>query len=397
MSSTESQIWPLDPSSIGSGLPLEGIRVLDLSRVLAGPLAAMIAGDLGADVVKVEQPGGDPVRAMKPPSVDGVATYYLAVNRNRRSVVVDLASEEGRRQIVELAACADVVIENFLPSQAQALGITALREQLVDVVWVTVAAAAAGGPLADQPAFDLLAQARGGLMGVTGSLAGGPTKVGAPLADVVTGLYAAIGMLAGLFDRVVRPERAARRIEAPLLESTISALVNQAAGYLATGVAPALLGNEHPSIAPYAPFDASDGEILLAVGTEGQWASLCRALDAEKLRLDPRFESNDARVEHRDELRAELNAVFANGRVEEWIERLTRHRVPCAPVNDVASALSQQQIAGGDMIVEVELEGGPVRMLASPLRVDGRRLPVRQRPPSLGEHNELLKDRIGER
>jgi len=389
MSAERTGTWPVDHDAPGTGLPLEGIKVLDLSRVLAGPLAAMILGDLGADVIKIEPPAGDPVRAMAPPSIDGIATYYLSVNRNRRSVVADLRTDEGRVLVRRLAESADAVVENFLPSQAVTLGIDTLRSELSDVVWVTVAAASGEGPLADQPSFDLLAQARSGLMGVTGYPESGPVKVGAPIADVVTGLYAAVALLTGLLERRVRPERPARRYEAPLLESAISTLVNQAAGFLATGGVPSLLGNEHPSIAPYAPYRTLDKDLVIAVGTERQWQALCVALNVESLCNDERFALNVDRVRNRDSLRVALEEVLVEAPVAFWITRLESARVPCAPVNDLPAAMLQEQVASGDLLADVVLESGStISMVTSPLRIDGERPKVRRRPPGLGEHTD---------
>jgi crotonobetainyl-CoA:carnitine CoA-transferase CaiB-like acyl-CoA transferase len=213
--------------------------------------------------------------------VDGEATYYLSVNRNRRSVVIDLRSDDDRLFLRSLVGAADAVVENYLPSQARELGIEQMKADFPDVVWVTVAPAALGGPLGDEPSFDLLAQARSGIMGVTGSPESGPLKVGSPIADVVTGLYACIGLLTGLFARASDRSTPGLRIEAPLLESTIASLINQAGGYLGTQKAPRLLGNEHPNIVPYAPYATADRELLIAVATEAQFKSLCRALGTE--------------------------------------------------------------------------------------------------------------------
>src|SRR5487761_2010821 len=223
-------VWEISSVNKGTGLPLEGLRVLDFSRVLAGPLCAMIAGDLGADVIKVEGPDGDPVRSLAPPRFGDDATYYLAVNRHRRNIVADLRDPDDFARIAELVAQADAVVENYLPSQIRSLGIERLRSANPDCVWVSVTPATTGGPLCDLPSFDLLAQARSGLMGVTGEPDGTPTKVGAPLADVVTGLYAAVGLLTGLYARAAG--KPGRHFEAPLLESTMSALINQAQGFL---------------------------------------------------------------------------------------------------------------------------------------------------------------------
>ena len=384
-------VWPDDETSAETGLPLEGVRILDLSRVLAGPLAAQVLGDLGADVIKIEQPLGDPVRAMAPPAIGDTATYYVSVNRNRRSVIADLTTPAGRDLVKQLASSSDAVVENFLPSQARVLGITAIREALPEIVWVTVAPAAAGGPLDDEPAFDLLAQARSGLMGVSGTDASGPMKTGAPVADVVTGLYAAIGLLAALLEQRTTPGTPGRRVEAPLLESAVTILINQTAGLLGAGAVPRLLGNDHPSIVPYAPYRTADRDLVLAVGTEPQWRRLLEAIGAPELASDPRFVRNANRVVHRDELRVALEAVLAERGCDEWISILGAFGVPCAPVNDLQSALDQPQIAGGDLLTEVMLaDGSTTGMVLTPLRVDGVRPGVRRRPPLLGEHTKEI-------
>ncbi len=383
-----NELWPLHPSNVGTGLPLEGVRILDLSRVLAGPLCAMVAGDLGADVIKVEAPSGDPVRQLAPPRFGEDATYYLAVNRHRRNVVADLTNAEDRRRVEQLLDAADAVIDNFLPDQAEALGINEWRTARPDLVWVTVTSASSGGPVASTPTFDLLAQARSGLMSVTGELSGPPTKVGAPVADVITGLYATIGLLAALLAK----SRGAptRHVEAPLLESTITALVNQVQGYLVTNHVPSRLGNDHPSIAPYGPVNTADGPLLVAVGTDAQFAALLQALDDPALSARTPWRSNDARVRDRLELATELDRVFSTQSRAEWIIRLESARVPCAPILNIDEALADRQIADGDLIVSTESAAGSFRTVASPLRLDGVRPAVRRGPRGFGEDSGEL-------
>jgi crotonobetainyl-CoA:carnitine CoA-transferase CaiB-like acyl-CoA transferase len=380
--------WEIHRSNVGTGLPLEGIRVLDLSRVLAGPLCAMIVGDLGADVVKVESPAGDPVRGLAPPFFGDDATYYLAVNRHRRNVVADLRDPMDFARIAALVDVADAVVENYLPSQSQALGIERLRARNRECVWVSVTPASDGGAIADQPSFDVLAQARSGLMGVTGDTGSEPTKCGAPIADVVTGLYAAVALVSGLFARL--SNRGGRHFEAPLLESAMSALVNQAQGYLSNGLNPRRLGNDHPSIAPYGPVQTKDGSLLLAVGTDAQYAHLLGALNVDELSSRREWLSNPVRVAARDELRELLASIFRQRATGEWLEILATAGVPCAPILDVAGAFDQAQIAEGDFVGVMGSPSGETRVMRSPLRIDGVRPPIRRGPRALGEDSEEL-------
>jgi crotonobetainyl-CoA:carnitine CoA-transferase CaiB-like acyl-CoA transferase len=379
--------WSIDPTNVGTGLPLEGVRVLDLSRVLAGPLCAMVVGDLGADVIKVEAPSGDPVRSLAPPTFGDDATYYLAVNRHRRNVIADLRDPRDFERVVALVRMADAVVENYLPSQFVSLGIERLREANRDCVWVSVTPATTGGPVAEQPSFDLLAQARSGIMGVTGELEGTPTKVGAPIADVVTGLYGAIGLLAGLYARL--QGRPGRHFEAPMLESTMTALVNQAQGFLANGVNPARLGNDHPSITPYGPVTTGDGYILLAVGTDVQYARLVEVLDDEVL-AGRDWSANAARVEQRDELRGELNRIFRMHSTQYWLGVLEHSGVPHAPVLDVAGAFDQAQIRNSDFVGTMDAPGGEVAAMRTPLVIDGSRPTIRRGPRRLGEDSDEI-------
>jgi len=385
--------WELDPTNVGTGLPLEGVRVLDLSRVLAGPLCTMIVGDLGADVIKVESPAGDPVRALAPPRFGDDATYYLAVNRHRRNVVADLRDERDFADVARLVELADAVVENFLPSQNRALGIERLRARNPECVWVSVTPATQGGPLADQPSFDLLAQARSGLMGVTGEPEGPPVKVGAPLADVVTGLYAAIALVAGLYEK--SRGRAGRHFEVPLLESTMSALINQAQGYLSTNVNPVRLGNDHPSIAPYGPVTTADGFLLLAVGTDAQYAKLLDVLADATLEDNPQWFTNAGRVANREELARALNRVFLTHATPYWTATLANSGVPYAPILDVAQAFAQDQIVRGDFVGTMSAPAGETKSMRTPLRIDGRRPIIRRGPRALGQDTNEIFGRDG--
>jgi crotonobetainyl-CoA:carnitine CoA-transferase CaiB-like acyl-CoA transferase len=375
--------WDLDPTNVGTGLPLEGVRVLDLSRVLAGPLCTMVVGDLGADVIKVESPEGDPIRSLAPPRLGDDATYYLAVNRHRRNVVADLHNDADFARIVELVKLADAVVENYLPSQVRSLGIDRLRETNPECVWVSITPASEGGPLADQPSFDLLAQARSGLMGVTGDADGAPSKVGAPIADVVTGLYGAIALVTGLLAKA--RGRGSHHFEAPLLESTMSALINQAQSFLSVNVNPQRLGNDHPSITPYGPVTTADGFLLLAVGTDEQYQRLVEALADPALTRQSEWSTNVARVAARNELRVKLNRIFLVHDTSYWLKALENSGVPHAPILDVKGAFAQEQIAQGDFVSTMSTPSGETRAMGTPLRIDGQRPPIRRGPRAQGQ------------
>ncbi len=375
--------WPLDRLAAPTGLPLEGVKVLDLSRVLAGPFATQLLGDLGADVIKVEQRGsGDPIRQLGPPFVGETASYYLATNRNRRSVVANLDQAEDFGIVAELAASADIIVENFLPHQAKELGIDGLRASLPEAVWISVRPASSKGPLGGLPAFDLLAQARSGIMGVTGEDGGEPLRVGTPISDVLTGLYAATAALAGLHRRTL--EGRGTQVEVPLLESMVTGLVNQAQGFLVTGVNPVAMGNHHPSITPYGPVDCADGLLMLAVGTESQYRSLVRLLDDPRLTNNPRFVDFATRSKHREELLMILAEHFTMKSRVEWIDLLGMAKIPAAPINSVEQALTDPQILAAELLLDAHYDGAPVRLVGSPLLVDGLNLPLRRDPPILG-------------
>jgi crotonobetainyl-CoA:carnitine CoA-transferase CaiB-like acyl-CoA transferase len=382
-------VWEISAQNVGSGLPLEGVRVLDFSRVLAGPLATMIAGDLGADVVKVEGPEGDPVRSLAPPYFGDDATYYLAVNRHRRNVVADLRDSQDFARVRALVCEADAVVENFLPSQYRALDIGALRRANPECVWVSITPASSGSDLATLPSFDVLAQARSGLMGVTGDASGAPTKVGAPLADVVTGLYGAIALVSGLYARLAGT--GGRHFEAPLLECTMSSLVNQAQGYLANGVNPVRVGNDHPSIAPYGPVRTADGMIMLAVGTDAHYARLLEVLDDEEIRSHEEWSRNHQRVADRQDVRENLERVFVTRSSAQWLEALSSAGVPHAPILDVEGAFEQPAIRDGDFLGEMDSPHGPLAAMRTPLLIEGVRPPLRSGPRAFGQDTaELL-------
>ncbi len=373
--------WPVVDAAPG---PLGGVRVLDLSRVLAGPYCAMVLADLGADVVKIERPGrGDDTRHWGPPFHGDDAAYFFSVNRDRRSVALDLTTEPGRVVVARLIGAADVVVENFLPRHLETLGLAALREN-ADAVWVSVRGAGGDGPDGDQPGYDVMAQARSGLMSVTGTTE--PTKVGVAVADVVTGLYAAVGALAGLLSR--KP----MRVEVGLLEAAVSMLVNQASNALVGGVVPSYAGNDHPNIAPYGPVMCADQPLVLGAGNDAQFAALCQAIG---LLPQAGWATNAARVADRTALAGALTEVMSSRTAREWATLLRTAGVPSAPVQDVGQLASDPQIAAVGLLQQLSHPAGDVTVVGSPLRLDGERPRVRSAPPTLGQHTADVLAALG--
>lgn len=350
--------------------PLAGLVVADFSRVLAGPYCTMLLADLGATVVKVEGPHGDETRHWTPPAADGEATYYLSVNRGKRSITLDFADPADLAVARALAARADVVIENFKPGGLDRLGLgyDAVHWMNPDVVYVSITGFGADSSL---PGYDLLAQAMSGLMSITGSPAGPPTKAGVAIVDVVTGLHAGLGALAALRHRDATGE--GQRVEVNLLSSALSALVNQSGAFAAAGVVPTRLGNDHPSIFPYGPFDTDDGDLVLAIGNDRQFESLCAVLGVPDAAADPRFARAPDRSIHREELRPVLLAALARRPAEEWEELLTATGVPAARILAVDEAFARAHGLGLDPVVR-----------AGDARVAGVRHPIRlsATPPS---------------
>ncbi|MER7499376.1 CoA transferase [Nonomuraea pusilla] len=370
---------------------LSGLLVADFSRVLAGPYATMLLADLGAEVVKVERPGaGDDTRAWGPPYAGGEATYFLAVNRNKRSIALDLRDPAGLETARALAARADVLVENFRPGTMDRLGLghDALRPLNPGLVYCSITGFGSGEG-AGLPGYDLIAQAVGGLMSVTGEPGGPGTKAGVALVDVVTGLHAALGVLAALRHRDRTGE--GQRVEVSLLSSLLSALTNHASAYAAAGVVPRAMGNRHPSIVPYEVFEAADRPIVIAAGNDRQFRALCETLERPGLAADPRFATNAGRVAARDVLVAELNAALAARTADEWFGLLTAAGVPCGPINDLAGAFSLAEELGLEPAVEVDGVG----QVADPIRLSATPPSYRRRPPRLGEDDAWVREILG--
>ena len=356
--------------------------------MLAGPLCTQTLGDLGADVIKVERPGaGDDTRTWGPPFVEQGASYYLGLNRNKRSIELDLADPDDARLARRLADRADVLVESFRPGTIDRLGLgyDAVAETNPGVVYCSISAFGSGEQAARLPGYDLLLQAMSGLMSVTGEPDGRPLKVGAALIDMVCGLYATTGVLAALQAR----ERTGRgqRVEVSLMDSALAGLLNQASAHLMAGVVPGRLGNRHPSIAPYETFRASDGDFAVAVGNDAIFARLCGAIGRPELGGDPRFATNAARLSNREELGAILEGAFRREPAAAWVQRLSEAGVPAGPINDVGEAFALAEALGLEPVWEVD----GVRGVRSPLQFSETPAAARRRPPALGEHSDELR------
>jgi crotonobetainyl-CoA:carnitine CoA-transferase CaiB-like acyl-CoA transferase len=364
---------------------LGDLRILDFSRVLAGPFATMMLADLGATVTKVERPAvGDETRSWGPPyDEQGRATYFQAVNRNKSSVAIDLADPAGRERALSLARASDVIVENFRPDVMDSLGLgyDRLIAEQPGLVYCSITGFGAGEG-ARLPGYDLLVQALGGLMSITGSPRGEPQKVGVALVDVLAGLFASVGILAALRHRDATGE--GQRIEVDLLSSLLAALVNQASGFTLAGVVPGRMGNAHPSIAPYELYPTAEGELVLAIGNERQFATLCEVLGVPELAADGRFRANASRVANRGALREALIARLAQRPAGEWAVALTDARVPAGVVNDVRGAFELAASLGMEPIVDVPgADGSPVRLTRNPIRLSRTPATYRSPPPEL--------------
>jgi crotonobetainyl-CoA:carnitine CoA-transferase CaiB-like acyl-CoA transferase len=362
------------------------LRILDFSRVLAGPLATMTLADLGAEVTKVERPGvGDDTRSWGPPHDEaGEATYFQAVNRNKRSLSLDLGDDGDLAEARRLALGSDVLVENFRPGVMARLGLDygSLAAENPGLVYCSITGFGGTGAGAELPGYDLLVQALGGLMSITGEPEGEPLKVGVALVDVIAGLYAAVGILAALEHR--RESGEGQLVEIDLLSALLAGLVNQGSAFTVAGVVPGRMGNRHPSIAPYELLRCGKGEIVLAVGNDRQFVELCEVLEAAELASDERFATNPARVENREELRGLLEGPLATRSAAEWVELMRTRRVPAGVVNDVGAAFEFAAEIGLDPIVEIPREDGPpIRLPRNPIKLSKTPASYRLPPPRL--------------
>ncbi len=376
--------------------PLSGIRVLDLSRLLAGPYCSMMLGDLGADVIKVERPGiGDETRHWGPPfAADGESAYFLCTNRNKRSVTIDLKKAAGVEITKSLARQSDIFIENFTPGTADNLGVgyEAIREVNPRIIYCSITGFGPDGPYRNRAGYDLAASALGGLMEITGEADGPPVKVGVAITDVTTGIMAQGAICAALFAR--EKTRCGQRIDLSLLESQVAVLVNMASSYLISGEVPKRWGTGHETIVPYQGFEAKDKYVIVAVGNDQLWAKFCRILGVPELIEDPRFRTNPLRVANRKECVAILAEIIKTKPGDEWLELLNAESIPCAPINRMDEVFKDPQVLHRDMLVEVDHpSAGKIKMVGIPIKYSETGAAIYRPPPRLGEHtHEILAE-----
>jgi formyl-CoA transferase len=371
-------------------LPLENIRVLDLSRILAGPYCTMLLGDLGAEVIKVERPGtGDDTRQWGPPFAAGESAYYLCANRNKRGMTLNLKSPEGRDIAARLAERCDVLVENFLPGTLDAWGLSyaELSRRNPRLVYCSITGFGQTGPLRDEPGYDIMIQAMSGVMSITGEADGPPMKLGVAISDITAGLFASNAILAALLAR----ERTGTgdRIDMALFDATLGWLINMGSNYLVSGEVPHRQGTAHPNIVPYQAFQAADASLIIAVGNDAQFVKFCSVIGRPELASDARFVTNALRIQHRTVLIPLVAAEIARRPASEWMQKLEQAGVPCGPVNTIAQAFSHPQVEAREMLIEVPHPTiGPLKMAGSPLKLAGLTDPPRRPPPLLGEHTD---------
>ncbi|HEX3246057.1 MAG TPA: CoA transferase [Chloroflexota bacterium] len=369
--------------------PLQGIRVLDFSRILAGPYCTMVLADMGAEVIKIERPGtGDETRAWGP-FVGGESAYFLCVNRNKKSVTVDLSKPPGQTIIRELATTADVLVENFRPGTMEKLGLgyDDLRTINPRLIYCAISGFGRSGPDKDRAGVDVIVEGVGGLMSITGEPDGPPVKVGVAIIDVATALHAHGAITAALFER----ERTGRgrRLDFSLLEVQIATLINIGSDYLIGGIVPKRWGSAHTSIVPYQAFEASDGYVVVGAINESLWLRFCEAIERPEFARDPRFASNELRSQHRSELLALIQPVFLGRTRADWLERFRSQGIPCGPINTLDEVYRDAQVEHLGIVQEVEHPtAGRIKLAGSPIRADHEQLPVRLPPPRLGQHTE---------
>lgn len=376
---------------------LEGVRIIDLSRVLAGPFCTMILGDLGAEVIKIEHcENGDETRGWGPPFVSGESAYYLCANRNKESITINLKSEQGKEVFRQLVSTGDVVVQNFKTGTLDKmdLGYEQLREINPSLIMASITGFGLTGPYKDLPGYDYIVQAMGGLMSITGEAEGPPVKVGVAIADVLTGLYTCIGIISALYHRNKTGE--GQEIDISLLDCEISSLINVASNYLVGNVHPVRMGNQHPNIVPYQVFSASDGELVVAVGNDEQFKRFTRVIGRPDLAEREEFRHNEARLRNKDELLPVCESVLKTKTKYEWKEQFDANGIPCGPINTIAEMFADPQVQARDMVVEMNhplIE--QLKLTGSPLKLSKTPVTMRKHPPLHGEHTNSVLQQLG--
>ena len=376
--------------------PLDGLTVLDLTRVLSGPYCTMLLADMGARVIKIEHPErGDDTRGWGPPFVSGESTYFLSVNRNKESVTLDFKTPEGREVLDALIERADVLVENFRPGTLDRLGLgyTDVRSRNPRLVYVSISGFGQTGPRHQEPGYDAAIQAEGGLMSITGDANGPGYRLGVAIADITAGMFAAYGTSLALFAR--QRSNQGQLVDVGMLDSVAALLTYQAGIHFATDGIPERLGNRHPTVVPYETFEATDGEFVLAVGNDALWRKFCSVAGLEEIVTDPRFATNRARVQAYDELRPLLERALRTRSRKIWIEDLTAAGIPCGDVRNLAQVLADPQLAAREMVVELEhMVAGKVRVLGIPTKLSETPGSVKNPPPALGEHTDKVLEEL---
>ncbi len=376
-------------------LPLRGLKVIDFTRVVAGPLCTMLLGDMGAEVIKIEDPRhGDETRAWAP-LVEGWSTYYLSLNRNKKSVAIDLKSADGRALLERLIRTADVLVENFRPGTLERLGFGPDRARDLNdrLIYCSISGYGATGARRDRPGYDLVIQAESGLMDVTGFAETGPTKVGVAITDCLAALYAVQGILLAHVSRMRTGK--GQFLDIALLDSAVSVLGLPAGIVAATGTSPGRLGNEHPSLAPYGPYPAADGEVIVAVANPRLWSRFCAAVDARTLEHDPRFATNSDRLTHRSVLNEHIRELFSDKTVGWLVERLSDAGVPCGRVRTIDDVLQDPHLAARQMLIDVAIGERVVKVPGNPIKLSDVPSIPSAAPPALGQHTDDVRDAAG--
>jgi len=377
--------------------PLDDMFVVDLSRILSGPVCTMMLADMGAQVIKIEPPPwGDDSRRWGPPFVGGISTYFQSVNRNKKSLGLNLQSEEGRQILWKLIDRADILIENFKPGVLDRLGFgyPAVSKRRPEIVYCSISGFGQTGPYRSRPGYDVVAQGESGLMDLTGFPDGPPAKVGTSISDVVTGMYATQGILLALLARV--RSHKGQWVDVSLLDSTVATLTYQAQSYFATGRTPGRMGTRHPSIVPYECFQVRDGFVNIGVTNQKQWTSFCTELELPELIADPRFSTTDSRLVHYSELKPILDRTLGEFTRSEILTKMAKAAIPAGPVNTVAEVLEDPQIDAREMIKDlIHPEYGPIRVLGLPIKLSETPGVVEGAPPILGEHNRSVLTMLG--